>query len=208
MFELLVLGAVAAFLITRLFQVLGQRSGTENPEIAQAFSQRLMEGTPEDASPAPEVPEPVLEKKLDALVQEIKHLDPSFRVDWFIEGATRAFEMLLDAFSKGQKEILKKLMSPEIYGSFEQEIDKRLAKNQTLHTTLVKLDPPAIEKITLKGSIASITVSFTSEQINILKSQDGEILEGSPQQIEEVKDLWIFQRDVKQDTLNWYVVEI
>lgn len=209
MLELLILGAIAVFLISRLFQVLGQKTGFENPDVALHMSQRLAsEAVPLEEDPAPDLPDKVLDGKLEASIQKIKAMDPSFRTDFFLQGATRAFEILIEAFSKGDSQTLQKLMSAEVYATFEKAIMLRQEKNQRLATTLVKLDPPTISKIKLTEAKVGITVRFVSEQINILYADDGSILEGSPKQMEEVIDQWTFERELISPNPNWCLIEI
>lgn len=209
MLELLILGAVAAFIVTRLFQVLGQKSGVENVDAAKAMSRYLANDVFDlDDKESFEAPDLVLPAKLDAVVQKIKTIDSGFRVDFFLKGATQAFEMLIEAFAKQDLETLKILMSDEVFDSFAQAIANHQQKQQRLETTLVKFDPAEIIKMKLEKSTALITVQFTSEQVNIIRNHQGDIIEGNVNQIEDVIDQWVFARDVASENPNWCLVEI
>ena len=60
---------------------------------------------------------------------------------------------------------------------------------------------------TMQGSRARVTVRFTSEQINVTRDAEGNVVEGDPRQIETVIDLWTFERDTRSRDPNWQLVE-
>jgi predicted lipid-binding transport protein (Tim44 family) len=50
---------------------------------------------------------------------------------------------------------------------------------------------------------ANITVKFISEQVNLLKNSKGEVIEGDPNFIETVTDVWTFTKNLKNFDPTW-----
>ena len=111
--QLLVLGAIAVFLILRLRGVLGTRDGFETPPRA------------------PE--EPVARKRFDVIdgdadnditdhaepgsanakaLAEMKSVEPQFAVGPFLTGAKSAYEMILMAFERGDLSDVRAFLAP------------------------------------------------------------------------------------------------
>lgn len=215
MLELVFLGAIALILITKLFQILGERSGYEDPEMGKKMSEYLTQNPQESEETQPQSedewsqkPDVVLSGALERDIQKIKAMDEMFRVDWFLQGAGKAYEALLQAFAQGDRETLSSLLSPPVYRAFDQALTKREKKKHRLETTLIKFDPPTITEAKCTNKMATITVTFTSEQTNILYDARGNMIEGNPKQIEEVVDAWVFERDLKAQDPNWTLVKI
>jgi len=59
----------------------------------------------------------------------------------------------------------------------------------------------------LQDASARVTVRFESEQVNVLRDAQGEIVEGDPNTAEEVVDIWTFERDTGNQDPNWVLVE-
>ncbi len=59
----------------------------------------------------------------------------------------------------------------------------------------------------LQGSEAVVTVRFVSEQINVLRNADGQIVDGNPNEVQKVVDLWTFRRDTKSSDPNWLLIK-
>jgi predicted lipid-binding transport protein (Tim44 family) len=57
----------------------------------------------------------------------------------------------------------------------------------------------------LKNSV-KIIVDFDSEQINILKNADGEVVEGDENFVQNITDVWTFERSLNAKSKNWLLV--
>ncbi|MCB2012743.1 MAG: Tim44/TimA family putative adaptor protein, partial [Geminicoccaceae bacterium] len=91
---------------------------------------------------------------------------------------------------------------------FASVIDEREAEGQTMQFELVSIRKAELFAAHLvDGHVARVTVRFVSEQINLLKDQDGTIIDGDPAQIDELTDLWTFERDTRSSDPNWGLVE-
>jgi predicted lipid-binding transport protein (Tim44 family) len=51
------------------------------------------------------------------------------------------------------------------------------------------------------------TVKFVAEVISVKKKED-KIIEGNPNKIKFVTDVWKFTRNINNESPNWYLAEI
>lgn len=135
------------------------------------------------------------------------HKIPNFNKDNFLHGAKRAFEIIVTAFSKGDTETLESLVSKTLLKKFQDIIEKRRAEGITAETDFIGFDLAEITnaKIT-KNDIAKITVKFVSEQVNILKNAQDEVIEGDENFIQNITDVWTFERCLTSTNPNWMLV--
>ena len=125
----------------------------------------------------------------------------------FIEGASDAFTMIVDAFAKEDLKSLQGLLGAELYGAFEGAIEDRKAQGLKLENTIIKFDSVKVTSAQMAGKIARIGLEFTSEQVPIMRDAKGEIVEGNPQQIDQIIDSWVFERDIRSEDPNWRLVQ-
>lgn len=212
--DIIFFAMVAAFLVLRLRSVLGRRTGHERPPESSwgrsaepAKSDNVIE-LPErrrgPAVPLPEgPPEPYAGTPLGAALTQIRMADPSFTIDRFLEGACGAFEMILGAFAAGDIKALRPLLDDEVFGYFKAAIDERRRNGETLETELVGIKSAEPVEAVVEGRTASITVKFVTEQVNATRDAKGEVIDGDPNRITEVIDLWTFARDTRSRDPNW-----
>lgn len=230
-FNLLLL-AIAAIVFWRLRSVLGSRTGTERPPFdpfgtnrqketpatGEAANGNVLRFPKEDGEkePAPVNAEaetaPVWEgfaaagSAVAAGLERIAKSDPSFTPKYFIDGAKQAYEMIVDAFARGDKAMLKNLLSREVYDGFAKVIDEREAAGQRVESRFVGIDHTSIVAADLNGRKASLTVRFVSELISATLSRDGGVIDGDTQHIREITDVWTFERDTSSRDPNWKLV--
>ena len=222
--------ALAVFIFLRLRSVLGQRTGRERPPYDPVSTRDVVRGpasdkvvtlpsrntdvgprpldaTTESAEPANRwdgVAEPgsVVAEGLDAIAVD----DPTFDAKHFLTGARAAYEMVVTAFAEGDRRALKNLLSREVYEGFEAAIRDREAKGETVETKFVAIDKSEITAAELRGRTAHITVRFVSQLISATRDKAGEVIEGSPEKVTDVTDVWTFARDLSSRDPNWKLV--
>lgn len=217
--------AVALVVFWRLRSVLGTRTGTEKPPFDLFGTKRGPEegagtiGRLPDPAPAPandasdrEPPPPVWKgyaqdgtPTAEALGQMAQG-DLSFTPRSFVEGAKLAYEMIIDAFAKGDKAALKNLLSKEVFDGFSRAIDARNSQGQRVDSRFVGIDKATIQQASLVGRKASITMEFVSELISATYDKAGQVIDGDPKEIRQVTDVWTFERDVGSRDPNWKLV--
>ena len=141
----------------------------------------------------------------------INKSDRSFDPDPFLQGATRAYEMIVSAFASGDRKALKDLLSRDVYDGFTAAIGEREARGDLVEQQFVGIKKAEIVGAEVQNGAASVTVRFLSELITATRDQAGAIIAGDPQKITEVTDIWSFSRDVSSrralDNPNWKLVE-
>lgn len=212
--DILIFAIIAAFLIYRLKMVLGTRHGNErprqNPFTVHDMAARAMPAL----KPAP-LQKPVKlidaaankDGRIDRGLDEIAATDPGFDVNSFMEGAKHAFEMIVTAYNKGDRTGLKSLLSPKLYADFEAGITVREAAGHTSETVIHRIKAAHIVAAHLGGAMAYITVDYDVEQTTVTRDKTGAVVEGSPDRISSVEDIWTFTRDLRSPDLNWTLIE-
>jgi predicted lipid-binding transport protein (Tim44 family) len=138
----------------------------------------------------------------------IKVLDasPGFDISAFLEGARRAYEMIVDAFANGDKKLLKPLLDREVFAGFTSSIDERNDRGEVVETSLVGIKAADIIEAALEDKNLNITVKFLSSLITATKNSDGEVIEGDPKKIRDITDIWTFSRNITSRNPNWKLV--
>ncbi|GEO80874.1 Tim44/TimA family putative adaptor protein [Pararhodospirillum oryzae] len=204
--DIIFIAMVAAFLVLRLRGVLGRRTGDEQdrPPIISPSSERtdnvidLPPRVPTGAAP--------LEGTLAGGLTRLRQVDPSFSPDAFLDGARSAFQIILMAFAKGDRDTLQPLLAPDVMRNFSAVIDTRERKGETMETDLVAFRSVAFEAVELRGRDALVTVRFVTEQVNVTRDAADAIVEGDPNHVDDVTDIWTFRRDVTSPDPNWELV--
>lgn len=218
--------AVALVVFWRLRSVLGTRTGTEKPPFdlfggkrngsqdGPAPVTRLPETAPVpandtgDREPPPPVWKGYAEEGsvLASALGRMAENDPSFTPRSFVDGAKLAYEMIIEAFAKGDKPALKNLLSKEVFDGFSRAIDVRASQGHRVDSRFVGIDKATIQQASLTGRKASITMEFVSELISATYDKAGQVVDGDPREIRQVTDVWTFERDVGSRDPNWKLV--
>ena len=188
--DIILLAMIAGFIILRLRRVLGRRTGFEKKIFGNSFSEKLAQKE--------------TEKKVVNL--NSSNLDDVAK-EQFIKGAKAAYEMIITSFAKGDKKTLKPLLNKEIYQNFSDEIDHRKKENLKSELTFVSVKSAKIKNFEKKNNIYTFTVNFVSEIITCKKDKNNKVVEGNPDIIKTVNDVWKFSKNMWNSNPNWYLVE-
>ena len=216
-YDILILALVAGFILLRLRSVLGDKIGNDSPGY---FSKPVVADKPE---PVVQLDEKFLKPKardeqdgymatlsdttiIDG-INAIKSKDAQFTASHFLAGAKSAFEMVFDAFAKGDTQTLKMLMSESIYQHFHKEITDRDTQDSRTENTLVSVQAKDITQAELNNSTARLGVHFISEQVSVIRNKAGEMVGGDASDIHHVEDHWLFERDLTSKNPNWKIIE-
>lgn len=210
--QLIVLAAVAIFLILRLRDVLGTREGFEKPPVTRQPEEKsvrrdrfeVIEGGP-DADITDHVEE---HSAAATALAAMKAAEPAFNVGDFLNGARSAYEMILMAFEAGDLARIKPFLSDDVYESFAEVVEARHAKGLSIDAEFVglremKLVDATFDPDTREGEV---TVRFVGEQTSVVRDSSGEIVEGNPKEVKRQKDVWTFGRIMGSDNPNWQLV--
>jgi predicted lipid-binding transport protein (Tim44 family) len=220
--DLILLAMVAGFVLLRLRSVLGRRTGQEQEhrEGYERDSGNDDQNGDDNVIPLPDrgdsKPSALTSQEaalwsddspVGAGLTQIKIADHSFEPGEFVNGARMAYEMIVTAFAEGNRKALGNLLSEEVLENFENAIDDREARNETLETSIVDIKSADIVEASLSGSVADVTVKIVAETISAAKDSDGELLDPNAVHSHEVTDIWTFSRDTKNRSPNWLLIE-
>ena len=221
----IIFALLAAFVVWKLRSVLGTRTGTEKPPtnpFARRAPSRLEAQSSESRGqviPLPGAAEPTVApaqlkserwkpyaepgSKVWTGLDAILAADTGFAIKPFIDGAKSAYEMIVTAFAAGNRDSLRRLLSPDVFEGFAAAIDGREARGETLSTTLVSIDKAAIEGAALNGATAEIRVHYTAQMITTTRDRAGTVIDGEPDKVVQIDDTWTFTRDTRSRDPNW-----
>jgi predicted lipid-binding transport protein (Tim44 family) len=140
-------------------------------------------------------------------LKDIQSVDEDFSADDFIQGASAAFEMIIEAFPAADKSTLRALLSDDVYDDFMSAIKIREESGATLENSLVGLKKAEILEAGLDGRTATLTIKLTSDQVSVTRDAEGEVVNGDPEHIARMVDIWTFSRNLRSRDPNWTLVE-
>ena len=210
--DIIILLLVVVFIFLRLKSVLGTRPNGESTRLSEESAAKIFDIIIKEAEKNKQKTastSPQESKDVSNLTEPQKTLAkiPNFEENNFLTGAKRAFEIILTAFSKADLETLEMLVNKTIYNKFKEIIEKRKAEGITSELDFIGFDKAEIVDAKIsKNNIAKISVEFVSEQVNLLKDKDGNIIEGDEQYIQTITDRWTFEKSVTSTNPNWILV--
>jgi len=113
--------------------------------------------------------------------------------------------MIVAAFASGDRVALHGLLSDDTYRAFETAIAARETLGQTQVSEIRGIHGASIEAAELRGSVASITVKFASDQISYSRDTAGQVVTGTDA-VTEITDVWSFERDLATRDPSWRLV--
>ena len=183
---------LAGYLVFQLRRALGRRSDNQEPKSEPSPEQRAKHGETDNvvAIKPNENKKENQEETLGGLT-ELREKDPSFSDTDFIKGSKEAFSWIVEAFSKGEISKLEPLLSEALFNGFKQAIEQREADQLSLETNIVSIKSAQIHDVALKQDQVNITVEYVTDQIKSTRDAKDEIVDGDPDTIERVTDLWL-----------------
>ena len=197
--DLIILAAIAVFVISRLYSVLGQKTGAEPP------ARRYRETTPvraperEDEVVGEDEERPRLRAAFTgpaaAGLESIAALDASFAPDDFVKGARRAYELIVGAFADGDRDALKQLVDDDVMEVYSAAITEREKAGAEPMRLVWLRQARIIEASVDAAKTGRVLVSFESEL------SDGDNLR-------QAKEIWTFKRSLTSSDPNWLLDEV
>jgi len=209
--QLIVLAAIALFVIMRLRGVLGTRDGFEPENKPQT-----------DTNPASKPKLEVIEGGIDRDIADhvdingasgkafikMKAVEPTFSVSEFQGGARQAYEMILMAFENDDLETLDQFLADDVFQGFEAAILDRQEAGLKITANFVGVREMKVTGATFNGRSkeAEITMKFVGELVSYVEDAKGKIIEGNRDVIKRQSDVWTFGRKFGSDNPNWELV--
>ena len=190
--DIILLAMIAGFIILRLRNILGRKTGHQE-KVFTNFSDKKFEKFKEEINQRNK--------------QKTEDLDPTQKKQ-FLKGAEVAYETIITAFAKGDKNSLKSLLTKGMADNFNSAIEDRNSKKLKSELTFVGIKSSTIEKFEKTAGALFFTVKFVSEIISVKKDIDNKVIEGDPDKIKTVIDHWKFTKKISSSNPNWYLAEI
>lgn len=196
--DILIFGVIAIFLIFRLKNILGTKTGYEETNINEKTEAKK---------------DNVVNLKTKKIQQDnveidkIINVDPNFNVFDFLSGSKTFFKMVLESFVSGNLDEIKSFTKPSVLKSFKIAIDDRNKDNEILKIELKSIEKNEIVKSSISKSSIKINVIFESLQVRALLDKNNQIIDGDTNNEILVKDEWIFERKINNETPNWTLIE-
>ncbi len=213
MTAIVILALVALFIGLRLYNVLGERTGHEQPIVkpAEADSDARLE--PRAATARASSPIASDSNDLAYLptagpgVRALLAADPSFDVARFLEGAQAAYRMILESFWKGELDTMRPHVDDHVYEAFADAVEQRASDGYRLDNRLVAIEQAVIAGAEVQRKIALVTVRFEADIAAVTRNANGDVIAGSLSDAVQTRDRWTFRRDIGANDPNWLLVE-
>lgn len=150
-----------------------------------------------------QVKQPVFSGPAAAGLGQISAADASFNLPQFLDGAKGAYGMILEAFAASDKETLAALLTDDVKDSYFAAIDDLAAKGLTQTTDLARLISAEVVSAAKTGKTGVIRVAYVAELATALKDKDGKIVEGDMDMLSRVREIWSYERTLKDKNPNW-----
>ena len=186
-FDIILFAAIAGFIIYRLRSVLGKRTGFQKkPTDHQPKYKEFKEEEQNQKIPS------LLDNqlKLETVYKNVSNFDHK----QFLDGAKKAFEIIITAFNNGDKKTLKNLVSQDVYNAFEKAIDENTNNPSAQFYSLI-ID--SVENAKVENKTISISLNFISEQM--LNNDEGKIVKN--------KDTWTFEKPTNSSSPIWILTQ-
>ena len=209
-FDIIIFAMLAGYLVFQLRRALGRRSDNQEPKSKPSPEQRAEHSETDNVvAIKPNKNKNGNQEQEETLggLTELREKDPSFSDTDFIKGSKEAFSWIVEAFSKGEISKLEPLLSEPLFNGFKQAIEQREADQLSLETNIVSIKSAQIHNVTVKQDQVNITVEYVTDQIKSTRNAKDEIVDGDPDTIETVTDLWTFNRNIKSKNPNWTLVK-
>jgi predicted lipid-binding transport protein (Tim44 family) len=211
---IVILALVALFIGLRLYNVLGERTGHEQPIVkpAEADSDARIEpraATAHGPSSAASSDSNDLAYLPTAGpgVRALLAADASFDVARFLEGAQAAYRMILESFWKGELETMRPHVDDHVYDAFAAAVEQRASDGFVLDNRLVAIEQAVIAGAEVARKVALVTVRFEADIAAVTRNASGEVIAGSLSDAVQTRDRWTFRRDIGANDPNWLLVE-
>lgn len=197
-FQIVIFAVIAAVLLFQLYNVLGKKVGRQ-PEDNPA---------PVAVASAPASPDaqrgPALDPAVTAAIAGLKAREPNFDPHRFLDGARQAYETIVTAYARGDRDALRPLLTDKVLASFEAGMAARQARGET--ETVELLHPPRadLELATAEGDRAQAKVRFLAEvRSNVTPAA------GAPASEERrTAEVWTFERRLGAADPNWVLARV
>jgi predicted lipid-binding transport protein (Tim44 family) len=196
--EIIFFAVVAALVLGRLYQVLGQNRGAEPPPNRNISN---FEGVPTNA-PNPDAgadsdESNVIQLKPKAYdgpgaagIIAITAAQKGFNPESFLDGARQAYGLIVTAYGNGDEAALKPLVDQDVFEAYQTAMAERKTSGAA-KIEVVRISEAKIVDAELKGKVATIDIAFSAD---LADGSDG---------LRAADEIWTFERELDSRSPNW-----
>ena len=188
--DIILLAMFAGFIILRLRNILGRKTGHQGKTSSRYFPKGV--GVLKDIENNEAI-------KSGDVNEEVKKN--------FLKGANVAYERIITSFASGDVKSLRTLLGKNLFSDFEEVLKERREKEIKYETTFIGIKSSKVIEFKKIENIYKVTVNFVSEIITCVKDKNNKIIEGNPDTIKTVHDVWKFSKNMWSQDPTWYLVE-
>ncbi|XP_054803126.1 mitochondrial import inner membrane translocase subunit TIM44-2-like [Prosopis cineraria] len=131
--------------------------------------------------------------------KEICQRDPYFSLPEFVGEVQEAIKPVLNAYVKGDVEVLKKYCSPELIERCKAEHAAYQSNGIFFDNKILHVSEVEVRETKMMGSSPLIIVMFQTQQIYCVRGRNGSITEGGKDTIHTVYYAWALQQMEAED---------
>ena len=187
-------------------EVIKAADATKNSEAEKATSTDT--GTDMAAADAPEQGEIATDDapQMGRGLAYLRGIDPDFDEGGFLDGAGRAYEMILSAFAAGDLSDVRGFLGDDVASGFDAAIGERQTAGQKLETRILRLDRPALEDAEVDGEVVRLDVRFRAEIMSAIYAADTVLDEDNLPAPTTTIDVWSFEGAHSAANAGWTLV--
>lgn len=136
----------------------------------------------------------------------LREVQPDFDESGFLDGAARAYEMILTAFAEDDLSAVMAFLGPDVESGFNAAIAARRDNGQQLVTRILRLDRPALDDARIEAGRVQLDVRFRAEIISFTQAADSPIDEDNLPPPASTHDIWVFERPLDTADPNWQLI--
>jgi predicted lipid-binding transport protein (Tim44 family) len=198
--DIIFFAIVAALVLGRLYQVLGQNRGAEPPpnrntsRFSPENNDRLSDADPTSGEIGSSN---VVEMKSSAYdgpgaegIAAISAAQKGFSPEAFVEASRQAYAMIVTAYGNGDEAALQPLVDRDVFEAYKTSMAERRASNAT-KIEVLRISDARIVHASLIGKTASIDMAFSAD---LADGSDG---------LRAADEIWTFERVIDSRDPNW-----
>lgn len=224
-FELIIiLALVAVFILFQLRRTLGKKSGydpsKDQPENhnRNSYQRKSGQGDEDEEDNVVQFQSELEQSEVVVnlgisksspfygIIKKINQFDHNFNIRSFFDGAEYAYGLVLNAFWNKDRKTLRSMLSRQVFDQFDGVIGNLEQQKLRSENKLMDIEKIDLVDVNLTGSLAEVTVEFTSHMIMSTRDANDKIIDGNADQPIRISDIWTFCRDVKSADPNWTLV--
>ncbi|KAG7377749.1 Mitochondrial import inner membrane translocase subunit TIM44 [Phytophthora pseudosyringae] len=152
------------------------------------------------------------ETPMGVAIKEIRRAEPDFILEEWKENIEEiVLPGVLEAFLRGNSRDLKKWFGEAAYSRVNIAIRERKSEGLVMDPHVLSIDNVEVIEATAEDKQAPIILMrFQAQQINCIRNREGEVVEGSEDEVLAYYYIFAFQRDYdeEQETLRWRIVDL